>query len=365
MRVIIIGAGASGLMAAYHLANNSGHQIIVLEQNNKLGKKLLATGNGRCNITNRKLDYDLYNQRLDDVMKIDVEAYFNNQGMLTRSLGDLVYPYSLSSKTVLDLLVNQGVDYQLGTKVLKIVQVDKEYLLITNQGNYYCNYLVLANGSKASFLSGKDNEQLAADLNIRQSELVPQLTACYTKKVYRELRGIRVKCQVWLEKASRVLAKETGELLFTAYGVSGICIMQLSRYYQKGAELHIDLLPEIDDYSNFIQERIRSYGSCFYAGIFHGKLAEVIAKEGLMVKDIVFEIKNFGDFSNAQVARGGIVVEELDTKLQVRKYPRLFCCGETLDIDGPCGGYNLHFAFASAIWVANHIIEETRNVKNK
>ncbi|MGN1182282.1 MAG: NAD(P)/FAD-dependent oxidoreductase, partial [Faecalibacillus sp.] len=155
----------------------------------------------------------------------------------------------------------------------------------------------------------------------------------------------------------QLIDQKIGEILFTDYGLSGICIMQLSRHIQNLQKpmIHLNLLPDIH------KKEIKQYG---LYGLFHEKLAKLLDEEKQDPQKMIFEVVGTMGIEKAQVCHGGVLLEEINDKLELKKYPGIYVCGEALDVDGDCGGYNLHFAFASGTYVANCIIGE-KNVKNK
>lgn len=364
---IIIGAGASGLLCAHELADR-GHNVIVLEQSNKAGRKILASGNGRCNLSNTNLDMYFYNtddKRIETIIhNFDAKTYFNQIGLLTRQVGTLLYPFSNQSLTVKNVLMNNFDQLALieECQAIDIIKKANSYVVKTTKGNYECNNVVIATGSPASLLSGENSYDLVKILDLKMTKLYPSLVQVKTKPAFPSLKGVRVKCKVSLLAENRVIENQIGEVLFSDKGLSGICIMQLSRLLPriKGkVEISLDLLPEMSkqELVSFLEKRKEQFGNYYLEGIFNDKLAKVLINVKNL-KDIRFQIIETFDYTKAQVMSGGVSLDEVNEDLECYKYPGIYLAGEILDVDGDCGGYNLHFAFASGYHIA-------RAIKNK
>lgn len=356
--VVIIGAGASGLACASLLSRYSSYDIIILDQANKVARKVLASGNGRCNVSNENMDIKYYNTNHPVIQNIidnfDIKDFFDDLKLKLRCDNHLYYPYSLSSLSVKNALVRSlnNVSIILETEVKDIV-VQKQYHIKTNQGIYKADKVVIATGSPASHLSGCHNLEMLKTLNVKMIPFQESLVQLKTKQIYHSLKGLRVKCQATLLCNQKRIDEKKGEVLFTDYGLSGICIMQLSRYFinLKGKiQVVLDLLPD-DNLDEILQ--------CYdYQGLFHEKLAHVIKNKHIDVKAWSFDIVGTRGIENGQVCHGGVSLDDIDENLQLQKYPNIYIIGEALDVDGDCGGYNLHFAFASGHHVAKKLIEE-------
>lgn len=368
--IIIVGAGASGLACASTLDQLvKDARIMILEQSNKSARKILASGNGRCNLSNLDMNIKYYNTSHPTVEKIihnfDPIHFFETRGMLVKKEGTLLYPYSNQSHTVKQTLLDSLHHVTLIEKcsVEKIIKEKDQYILHTNKGKFHATYVVIANGSCASKLSGENNEILLKQLHLSIQPLKPSLVALKTKPVYKKLKGIRVKANVSLYDGNHKVETRMGEVLFSDYGLSGICIMQLSRFYHncKNPKIKIDLLPMYSkkEVEQLLQSRKETYGSYYLEGIFPLKLANVLASlKELDLKELTFDVIDTLDFSKAQVMSGGLDLDEVNEDLECLKYPNLYVVGEALDVDGDCGGYNLHFAFGSGYHVANAIFHK-------
>ncbi len=360
--VTIIGAGASGLACMNTLLNHNQFDIIILEQSDKPARKILASGNGRCNVSHKNIDISAYNTDHPVIRRIieqfDVHLFFDQLSLKLRNLGDLIYPYSLSSLSVKNALLKQQERVSLleNCEAERIVKEDR-YKIMTSQGTFYSDKIVIATGSPANHLSGTHNLEMLKSLKVHCVPFSPSLVQLKTKPVLSALKGLRVKGKARLCDGEQLIDEKEGEILFTDYGLSGICIMQLSRFVKDVRQpvIELNLLPDLT------KEDIDKYG---IEGLFHEKIAKVIHERHLDPQRIVFSIKATLGIEKAQVCHGGVSLEEIDDSLQLKKYPGIYVCGEALDVDGDCGGYNLHFAFASGQYVARQIIGE-KYVKNQ
>lgn len=362
---VIIGAGASGLICGHELAG-ANNNVIILEQSNKAGRKVLASGNGRCNLSNLDLDMYFYNtndSKIERIIKsFDAEKYFDSIGVMTRRVGNLLYPRSNQSLTIKNALMNNFDQVALieECKGQDIVIDNGKYIVKTNRGEYLCDNIVIATGSPASLLSGENSYDLVKSLDLKMTKLYPSLVQIKTKPAYQSLKGVRVKCQASLVVDDKIIETLSGEVLFSNNGLSGICIMQLSRLlhrYTGNKEISLDLLEEYDDANVFLDERKRILGNYYLEGIFNDKLAKVLYKIDNL-KDVRFKIVDTYDYTKAQVMSGGVCLDEVDQNLELCKYPGIYIAGEVLDVDGDCGGYNLHFAFASGWHIAKTIMNK-------
>ena len=354
--VTIIGAGASGLACMNTLIKNKEYQIFVLEQSQKSARKILASGNGRCNISHRHIQMNSYNTDHPIIRHIieqfDVHRFFDALSLKLRYEGDLIYPYSLSSLSVKNALLKHK-DETVFIEQCKVLRIekDKNYKLITSQGIYHSDKIVIATGSPASHLSGEHNLDMLKKLKVQLVPFSPSLVQLKTRPVYKTLKGLRVKATVYLYDGRHLTDEKKGEVLFTDYGLSGICIMQLSRHVEnlRQPRIVIDLLPEL------AYDEFKRYGA---DGLFHEKLAALLNDKKSDPKHLIFDVTGTMGIDKAQVCHGGVSLDEIDENLQLKKYPGIYVCGEALNVDGDCGGYNLHFAFASGEYAAKKIIGE-------
>lgn len=373
-KIIIIGAGASGVLCSLYLKELIDDiQVIVLEQNHAPLKKLLATGNGRCNLSHKNITIDSYCgeniEKIIPILDYDIVEEFQKFGILTKYQGELLYPRSEQALTIKNCLyekaINEGVIFFFDQEVKRIDY--PRSLIYTSKQTFHFDEIVFAMGSPAGKLSGQtfDRYQIFDKLQLKVNPLLPSLVQMKTKPVLPSLKGVRIKGTFTLYDQNQRY-QQKGEMLFTNDGVSGIAIMQLSRYFQnQPMNLEIDMF---DDYSEeelyaLIEQRINKNYQHFYEGLVNTKMAAYLEKKNLrspaqivkVLKHFHLQVVGLRDESFAQVLKGGLSLNEVDDDLQIKKYPHLYAIGEILDVAGDCGGYNLHFAFASAYWVAKAI----------
>lgn len=385
-KIVIIGAGAAGVYLSILLKQKlKSVDIVVIEQNQAPLKKLLATGNGRCNLSNKDLkidDYQSDNQSLveDIIHSFDMREAMNELGLLTIYQGNLLYPRSeqaLSVKNILmDTAESLGVLFFYEQEVLRI-DYAQTYRIQTNQQVFKADDVIFAMGSEAGKLSGikESRYQMLKSLHLNVIPSRPSLVQMNTQPVLKKLKGVRVKGTFRLLENNQCIHQEKGELLFTDYGVSGIAIMQLSAFYQEGHhyEISIDLFDEEDvsKLTEYLELRKQRGYNRFYDGMINSKLANYFESLHLQstsqmvkqFKDMRLKVVGLKGYETAQVMKGGLSLKEVDQNLQIKKVPHTYAVGEILNVVGMCGGYNLHFAFASAMRVAN-AIEREYDVKN-
>jgi len=384
--VIIIGGGAAGLMcAAYLFSQKKDLNICIFEKNDRVGKKLLSTGNGRCNYENlNACSKDYYS---DDSSRIDeilsefnvnriIDFFEDELGVISDNIENLVYPITYKSSTILDSLrFYTKIVTVINSAVTSIKNENGNYVV---NGDYSSSRIVFSCGGAAAPATGSDGNLFAQINNIAGknsfTKIYPALVPLKSSDSdIKPLSGQRIKCKATLSDRT-----EEGELLFTDYGVSGIMVMQLSRYYYELLAngktvnyIELDLLPKfsldekvkvIDKLFNNFPERTKVQA---LTGLLNRQLAEVVLKRsGNTSKDIAGNINSFKinitgtmGFENSQVTRGGLKLSYLNDSLEFVNSPNCFACGELLNVDGPCGGYNLNWAWASAMKVADSIIK--------
>ena len=361
MKVAIIGGGACGVICALKLKkNNPNINVTILEQNDRILKKVLKSGNGKCNISNNWINEDMYNDfsLIESNLNIDVNQELKDLGIVLKetSLGR-VYPYSESAKTVVNVLLRNldkyDVDVQTNYNVTKIGYKNNSFI-INNKDNFDC--LVVATGSIAQEKTlGYD---LVKSLGHSVSGLKPGLVPILTLEKTDHLQGIRCKCDAYIKDR-----KLSGELLFKSDGLSGILSLDLSCLVSVGDVISFDLMPEFS-YQEikdlFVDESI----SCkdVLEGIFSKALASDLIKRSKDINDIIeniknykFTVKGFKDFKEAQIVCGGVNINEVNNDLSSKVIDKLYLGGEILNVNGMSGGYNLYFAWMSGIIIANSI----------
>ena len=376
--VLILGGGASGLAAAIEAAR-CGASVTVLEKLDRVGKKILATGNGRCNLLNIHASPADYNDP-DFVGRIfgfyGVEsnlAFFRTMGLLTTTDSEgRVYPRSLAASTVLDVLrfeaARLGVTFLCGEAA---ETVQKENVGFVVNRKYRADTVIVACGGKAAPAQGSDGSgyKLLQSFGHKITPLRPALVQLRTETDFvKQLKGLRTTAALTLGAH-----RSDGEILFTDYGLSGIAAMELSRYAKDGAKLCIDLLPEYSEQAVFalLCEAAKRGGSRpaeqLLTGILQNRIAQALLKSaGLClsapcetltahdlqslaqtVKQKSVRVLGTKGFPDAQVTAGGAEISGFTDTLESRYAPGLFAAGEILNIDGKCGGYNLTFAWSS------------------
>lgn len=378
-KVIIIGAGASGVYLSILLKQKLKDKIsvIVLEQNSSSLKKLLATGNGRCNLSNQDMNICYYqSDGLDIVDNIvcsfDMKREMEKLGLLCQYQNQLLYPKSEQALSVKKVMMDAA--ERLGVLFLydqKVQHIDQKlgYRVLSDKQSFQADYVVFAMGSEASRLSGSQMTRydILKELGLNVLPSIPSLVQMNTNPVLKQLKGVRVKGTFTLLEDGKAKHAEKGELLFTDYGVSGIAIMQLSAFYQPQHEyeISIDFFDDIDkkNLNEFIELRMKKGYNHFYDGLVNTKISMYLEKLNLhsskdiveKLKDMRLKITGLRSYESAQVMKGGLSLQEVSQHLEIKKYPHMYAIGEILNVTGLCGGYNLHFAFSSAMQVASAI----------
>lgn len=377
-RIVIVGAGASGVYLSILIKQqNPNDEVIILEQNKAPLKKLLATGNGRCNLSNQKMDSQYYqSDHLELVQSIvqnfDIVKQMQEIGLYCIFHGDLLYPKSEQALTVKNVFMQRseelGVIFNYEQEVFSIEKDNNQYLITSTSKQILADRVVLAMGSEAGKLSGMNHSRydLLKKLHLKIIEPQPSLVQFYTSPVIKSLKGVRIKGTFSLMENNKCIHKEKGELLFTDYGVSGIAVMQLSSFYQKNHkyQIYIDFFDEISH--NQLCRLLSQQSTLFLEGLINHKLAEYlkkyqhysIPKLAALLKQYPLTIQGIREASYAQVMKGGLSLENLTNNLELKTYPHIYAIGEILNVAGMCGGYNLHFALASAYRVARAMERE-------
>ena len=391
MKVCVIGGGAAGMMAAITAAD-CGHSVTLLERQARVGRKLMATGNGRCNLTNRHAAPQHYHGEDRDfctyaLSAFDVDAtldWFAGHGLVTTTEDSgRVYPYSNMAGSVLDVLryalERPDITLCAGCTVSRIRRRGSGFTVETDQGSFAADKVILcAGGAAGSKVGGvMDGYQLAKQLGHHRTALYPSLVQLKTDPTYpRALKGVKAEAAVTIRRGHEVLAENRGEILFTEYGVSGPAIFEISRAAATGGEgltVALDFLPDWDEEAttNWLRQRRdgaadREAGSLL-AGTLHSRLGQMVCKAagftnqnaatltdrelekiGRCLRRFTLEVQGVCGFDQAQVTAGGLRTDEFDPEtMESRLVPGFYACGEVLDIDGDCGGYNLQWAWSS------------------
>ncbi len=374
--IIVIGGGASGMLAAISAARR-GAKVTVLEKEERLGRKLLATGNGKCNFTNQYQTLDCHYVKDKEKLKVAFSKFgmlqtidfFRELGVLPTEKNGYYYPRSGQAETVVRFLQREMERLKIKVKckeqVTKILPYTDFFEIQTKTYAYEANKVILAAGGMASPGLGGSEEGyfLVKELGHTVTPLYPGLTGLVAKESYFSgLAGVRVQAALKLLLDGKETASEKGEVQLTAYGLSGIPIFQLCHpasvalAEKKQVQIEADFLPELtkEEFAAYIETQIERNPKAgkteIYSGIFDKKLAKVLAeKEG---KTLCVTIKNHRGFEQAQVTAGGVPLDEVEEKTFASlKCPGLYLTGELLDVDGICGGYNLQWAWTSG-WLA-------------
>ena len=398
---IIVGGGAAGLTAAAALGER-GLRVAVIERLDRVGKKLLSTGNGRCNLSNTDMRPALYGPAeafVADVFAVtppkDVLGFLDRLGLMTATEDGRIYPRSMQAAAVLDVLRmacdRPNVSLMTGQRAVGIAPSRRggwSVQLESGEG-LFAPALLCAMGGSAAPSMGTDGSgvQLMTGLGHSATPCVPALVQLRSDHpALRALKGIRVQATLTLLVDCASAAQETGELLFCDYGLSGVCVFQLSRIAARALAqnrrvlVSVNLLPEVASLHAWLRARIDARptlpAASLLTGVFHRLLAQALLREAHVAPDrpvaslsshetdalcraigaLTFPITSTQGFAQAQVTSGGIRLCEIDPRtMGSRFFDGLYLAGEVLDVDGPCGGYNLHFAFASALTAARAI----------
>ncbi|MBE5955900.1 MAG: aminoacetone oxidase family FAD-binding enzyme [Lachnospiraceae bacterium] len=414
---IIVGAGAAGLMAACELSFHT-DSVLVIDRMDAPGKKILATGNGKCNMTNLYMERNCFRGTGGDlafqtsrIMTPEaVREYFFRLGLLTMERNGYVYPITEQAKTVLKTLLfhleKKNIPIRLGERVLSVKpDKNKGFTIETDSSVYKAEHVILACGGKASPNLGSDGSgyDLLKQLKIKMNKPLPALTGlCSSKKMFKSLSGVRTKgCISYFGKDGHY-TKETGEIQLAAYGISGIPVFQISRYVIEDLEKERERMAGKEKEKNISVEVLFDFfpdmtfqdlKAAFYClrkiegatcadvlgGVVHEKWVPVLLGEsGISPKDapdtvpekkwnklIQFlkqypiPINGYRGFEFAQACQGGAMESELTKQMESVKYPGLYVTGELVDVDGTCGGYNLHWAFTSGYVAAKNIVSKS------
>lgn len=380
MKIIIIGSGASGLAAGISLLR-CGYDVTILERNNISGKKLLLTGAGRCNFFNSDQNIVHYHSSDKDILaKIItsdnihlVEDFITSLGIIPKVKDGYYYPFANQAYNMKELLERTYLD--LGGKIkynYLVEKIEKKNSLFLVNDNISCDKLILATGSKAYKMTGSDGigYQLAKKFNHHIVKVLPSLTSLITREK-TNLKGVRVDAKVTLYEDGVKVREELGQVQFTDYGLSGICIFNLSYYAVKGLNknkkevITIDLMPFMDKVSfknkkvydlllGFLPNKMIDYilktldisKDVYYEDLSNDRKQELTKT----LKEMKFNIASYKEFDFSQVCSGGVSLREINPLTMESIFVKnLYIIGELLDVNGDCGGYNLTFAFLSGI----------------
>ena len=404
-KIVIIGGGASGLIAAIYASVNN--DVTILEKNDLCGKKILSTGNGKCNYFNAFIDIDNYNNESRDFLKDiitlenkqEILSFFESIGIIPVIKNGYFYPYSEQAISIRDALIkeakNRKVNFIHNIIVNKITK-DNNKFIINNDNNLIFDKVILATGSYAGIKQDKQNTvtgyDIAKSFSHKINKVLPSLVQLRgEEKYFKDWDGVRCSAKLALYENNTFIKSTSGQLQLTDYGISGICTFNLSGIISKGLfkkseeVISINFLPflnfnNIDEYLLWLENRNKVVKnrtiSELLSGILNKKIIKVILKKvninynvcyneisNSKRKDLITSLIDFrvnivstNSFDKCQVCTGGVDTQEISAKtFESKKCKGLYMTGEILDVDGECGGYNLAFAWISGMLAGKNI----------
>ena len=395
--VVIVGGGFSGLVSSIILSQKlGGENVLLIEKLPRVGKKILSTGNGQCNLSNNDMSvghfHTSFSNGLDSILcdniGENIKTFFNKLGVMLSSDDGKIYPMSKQASSVLDALRFKVEELKtnvlLDSEVVSIKKEDFFSIRIASGKIYKAKNVIIAVGGKAQKHMGTDGSaySLLTNFGHRLTPLYPSLVQLKTDtKSIQGLKGLKHKANVKAIVDNKVVAQKDGEVLFTEYGVSGNAIFYLSSYVAgKNASISIDFFSGISktELTDFLIKKLNSlkYLTLEYLllGLMPNKIAirclknsgfddlskkpteQDIVKIASTLKDYKIKITGTLGFDNAQVTKGGIMLDDFNLQtLESKLVKGLYATGEVLDVDGDCGGYNLEWAYRSAVIACNQI----------
>lgn len=394
MHIVVIGAGASGILSAIY-GKTKYNEITVLEREAIPLKKILKTGNGRCNYYNDYQSIECYNSSNIELVKDlitkenldEVKKFFNNIGIIPKIKDGYYYPNSNQASSIRNALLLKVLELDIKIKtnyyVLKIEKVEDKFLIYSKDERIVADKVIISTGSYASFKEKSliNGYEILKKLGHNLNPILPALVQLRGRGDYfNEWKGIRCDSKISLYVNNKLIKEEFGEIQLTDYGISGICTFNISSmasislYNKDEVHVLINFLPSINNITEFLENRAKILGNrlCidFFEGVINNKLTKVLLKEANISMDKIYsnldilekqkivnklekfklEIIGTNDFLNSQVARGGVSLENINVKtMESLKIKNLYITGEVLDVDGICGGYNLTFCFISGM----------------
>lgn len=393
--IVIIGGGAAGLVSAIY-AKKETNKVTILERNSLCGKKLLATGNGKCNYWNSDQSLDHYHSNNEEYLKYiiteenkqEILSFFSKLGIYPKIKNGYYYPFSNQAATIKNALISEVKRKKITVKTDFLVEnIKKENKIFKISGNnevIIADQVIIGTGSKASPKTGSDGigYKLLRQIGHTIIEPHPALVQLKASATFlKKWAGIRTDVEVSLYENDNLIKKEIGEIQLTDYGLSGICVFNLSRHVSIGLSQKKKEVIKIN-FMPFIKENPREYLTNFFKqttkktikeqleGFLNNKLVEVIIDESnvpqeqsftelpiesqeRLVKqltDFSVEIIGTNDFNQSQVCSGGAPLSELNVEtMESKLMNNLYIVGELVDVDGDCGGYNLSFAWISGM----------------
>ena len=392
--VVIIGGGASGIVSSI-FAKKKNNKVVVLEKNDKVLKKLLMTGNGRCNYMNES--YSTKNYHSEDIDIVDkiistdniemVKSFFEELGVIPKIKNGYYYPYSNQALSIKNMLeekaISSGVEIRYNSLVTDVCREDNKFVILCNDEKIVCDKLVISCGGRAYPKTGSDGKgyQFLSNFNLDMVEVVPALVQLESDfKYLKDWDGVRSDVRLELFEDDKYIDFEEGEVQLTSYGISGICTFNLSHYVTRGIKNHkytmsINFVPFIETLitpwmDNYAKKNSDKNISKLLEGFLNTKLIDIILKvsnidgnkyysdldnsEKLVLcknlRGLKINITGSKGFDSSQICSGGLKLTEIDPNtFECNKIKGLYVTGELLDMNGNCGGYNLTTCFISGI----------------
>jgi len=384
-KVAVIGAGAAGIIAALKASNKN--EVILIDGNNKCGKKLLVTGNGKCNYWNEEVGVQKYYasdfKLLENILKKDKETldFLSAIGIYPKIKNGYFYPASGTAQSIREIFEKEiernKIKTLYNTRVKDIEKDNEKFIIITDNEKISVDKIIIATGSKACPKTGSDGfgYYIAKKFGHKINPVLPALTSLKTNDNIKDWAGIRTEVKLNLYINNKLIKEEGGEIQLTEEGISGICTFNLSGlvtravYDQEDVKIKINFFPYIDNFYDFFNERNDKIKNRtieeLLESLLNYKLTAIILKKSqiqkncywhelnedkkkLLCKNIEsFEIiiNDYNSYDKAQVCTGGIPLDEINANMESIYVPNLYFVGEILDVDGKCGGFNLAFAF--------------------
>lgn len=394
-KVIVIGGGASGLISAIYAAKNS-NEVTILEKNDNCGKKILITGNGRCNYWNSDQNLEHYHSNNKEIIPSIINSenneeilhFFTNIGIIPKIKNGYYYPYSNQASSIKDSLLKEVLSSNIkiinNVTVEKLIKKDKVFIINPDTNNIECEEVILATGSKACPKTGSDGKgyEIAASFSHTIIEVLPSLVQLKgNDKILKKWDGVRSDVKLSLYEDNKLTKEEKGEIQLTNYGISGICTFNLSGIVSRGLsnkkqeEVLINFVPWLEtDLLTWLEERNITIPNRKINELLEGFLNKtlvhaILDKSNIDINknwnnltkeeklDLVNNIRSYkftvtdtNSFDKCQVCSGGVSLTEINPKtMESLKVKGLYLVGELLDVDGDCGGYNLGFAWTTGM----------------
>lgn len=392
MHVVVIGGGASGIVSAI-TSKRCGCKVTILEQNEKIGKKILKTGNGRCNYFNEDFTINHFRSSNIDVLdkiinKQNIEKvldFFDSIGIEPKIKNGCYYPFTNKAETVLNSLVNEIERLNINVKCnvnIKDVEYKDKFVIKLESEVIKADKVIIATGSIASTnLKTNFGYEILKKFNHTLVNPLPALVQLMgSETFFKDWAGIRSDVKLKILENDRIIGESSGEAMFTNYGISGICTFDLSGRIKRGIEnkkneyLIIDFLPYVDSFIDYMNSRNNKLSSKnlleLFEGMLNHKLVKILFNQtkininqnwnnldnrekeliNKIFKEFNLKIIDTKSYLEAQVCSGGIKLDEINYKtMESLKQKNLYIIGEVLDVDADCGGYNLGFAWISAL----------------